>query len=122
VSLYDRVRRGEAKRPRHRRRAWPEVTAVVHAHSHLIAAAVTGRGPTQDSPDFPPAMRRAAAVLAMDTLLAYAGYDAEHNPRLCREGLGLRRTFIKLNPRNRGRRRPRARYRRDRPANSSCAS
>jgi hypothetical protein len=113
VSLYYRVRRGEAKRPHHRRRAWPKLTAVVHARSHLIAGAVTGRGPTQDSPEFPPAMRQAAAVLAMHTALADAGYDAEHNHRLCREELGLRQALIQLNPRNRGRRWPEARYRRE---------
>jgi hypothetical protein len=112
VSLYYRVRRGEAKRPRHRRRAWPTLTAVVHARSHLIAGAVTGRGPTQDSPNFSPAMRQAASVLAMHTVLADAGSDAEHNHRLCREQLGLRQVVIKLNPRNRGRRWPQAPCRR----------
>ena len=30
VSLCYRIRRGEAKRPQHRRRAWPKLTAVVH--------------------------------------------------------------------------------------------
>ncbi len=46
VSLYYRVRRGEEKRPRFRRRAWPKLTAVVHVRSHLIAGVATGRGPT----------------------------------------------------------------------------
>jgi len=112
VSLYYRVRRGEAKRPRHRRRAWPKLTAVVHARSHLILGAVTGTGPTQDSPDFTPVMRQAAALVRLDTALADAGYDAEHNHRLCREELGLRRAVIKLNPRNCSRRWPQSPYRR----------
>ena len=111
-SAYFRMRRGEAKRPGRRRRAWPKLTAVVHTRSHLILGAVTGTGPTQDSPDFAPAMRQAAALVALDTALADAGYDAEHNHRLCREELGLRRSVIALDPRNTGRRWPKTPYRR----------
>jgi hypothetical protein len=55
VSAYFGLRRaGEG----HRQRAWPKLTAVVHAHSHLILGAVPGVGPSQDSPDFAPAMRQ----------------------------------------------------------------
>src|SRR5215213_8363179 len=57
-------------------------------------------------------MRQAAALLALDTALADAGYDAEHNHRLCREELGMRRSVIALNPRNTGRRWPKTPYRR----------
>jgi len=96
----------------HRQRAWPKLTAVVHAHSHLILGAVPGIGPSQDSPDFTPAMRQAADLLAIDTTLADAGYDAEHNHRLCREELGIRDTVIPLKPRNTGRRWPKAPHRR----------
>jgi hypothetical protein len=96
----------------HRQRAWPKLTAVVHAASHLIVGAVPGVGPSQDSPDFAPAVRQAAALVAFDTALADAGYDAEHNHRLCREELGIRQVAIALNPRNAGDRRPAAPYRR----------
>ena len=101
----------------HRQRAWPKLTAVVHTRSHLIFGAVPGVGPSQDSPDFRPAMRQAARLVAIDTALADAGYDAEHNHRLCREELcreelGVRRTVIRLNRRNTGRRWPKAPYRR----------
>lgn len=102
-----------AKRKHRRRRAWPKLTAVVHTDSHLILGAVTGTGPAQDSPDFTPAMRQAAALLPIDTALADAGYDAEHNHRLCREELGVPNSVIKLNPRNMGRRWPRTAYRRE---------
>jgi hypothetical protein len=57
-------------------------------------------------------VRQAAALLALDTALADAGYDAEHNHRLCREELGMRRSVIALNPRNTGRRWPKTPYRR----------
>ena len=112
VSAYFRMHRGEPKRPGRRKRAWPKLTAVLHARSHLILGAVTGTGPTQDSPAFAPAMRQAAALLGLDTVLADAAYDAEHNHRLCREALGVRRSVIALNPRNTGRRWPKTPYRR----------
>jgi hypothetical protein len=103
VSLYYRVRRGMAQTPAHRRRSWSKLTVVVHTRSHLILGAVTGTGPTQDSPEFTPALRQAAELLHFDTVLGDAGYDAEHNHRLCREELGVRDTVIALNPRNSGR-------------------
>jgi hypothetical protein len=109
VSAYFGLRRaGEG----HRQRAWPKLTAVVHAHSHLILGAVPGVGPSQDSPDFTPAMRQAARLIQIDTALGDAGYDAEHNHRLCREDLGVRQTVIRLNRRNTGRRWPKTPYRR----------
>jgi hypothetical protein len=96
----------------HRQRAWPKLTAVVHTASHLIAGATPGVGPSQDSPDFAPAMRQAAGLVAFDAALADAGYDAEHNHRLCREELGIPLTVIALNPRKAGDRSPKTPYRR----------
>ena len=96
----------------HRQRAWPKLTAVVHTASHLIVGAVPGIGPSQDSPDFVPAVWRAARLVAFDAALADAGYDAEHNHRLCREELGMRQAVIALNPRNTGDRWPKTPYRR----------
>jgi transposase len=110
VSTYFGLRR--ASGPGHRQRAWPKLTAVVHTASHLIVGAVPGIGPSQDSPDFVPAMRQAARLVAFDTALADAGYDAEHNHRLCREELGMRQAVIAFNPRNAGDRWPKAPYRR----------
>jgi hypothetical protein len=110
VSAYFGMRRANGRG--HRQRAWPKLTAVIHAHSHLILGAVPGVGPSQDSPDFAPAMRQAAGLVALDAALADAAYDAEHNHRLCREELGVRRTVIRLNPRNTGQRWPKTPYRR----------
>ena len=110
VSAHFGMRRADGKG--HRQRAWPKLTAVVDTRSHLILGAVPGATPSQDSPDFAPAMRQAAGLAAIDTTLGDAGYDAEHNHRLCREELGVRRTVIRLNPRNTGRRWPKAPYRR----------
>jgi transposase len=77
-----------------------------------MIGAVTGIGPSQDSPDFTPAMRQAATLLDLSTVLADAGYDAEHNHRLCRDELGIERSIIALNRRNTGRRWPKTPYRR----------
>ena len=109
VSAHFGIRRAGSG---HRQQAWPKLTAVVHTASHLIVGAVPGVGPSQDSPDFAPAVRQAADLVAFDTILADAGYDAEHNHRLCREELGMRRAVIALNPRNAGDRDPKAPYRR----------
>ena len=57
-------------------------------------------------------MRQAARLVPIDTALGDAGYDAEHNHRLCREDLGVRQTVIRLNRRNTGRRWPKTPYRR----------
>jgi hypothetical protein len=112
VSEHFGKRRGEGKGWGHRQRAWPKLTAVLHTHSHLILGAVTGVGPSQDSPDFTPVMRQAASIMAFGTVLADAGYDAEHNHRLCHEELGISRSIIALNRRNTGRRWPKTHYRR----------
>lgn len=112
VSEHFGKRRGDGKRSCHRQRAWPKLTAALHTQSHLIVGAVTGVGPSQDSPDFTPVMRQAANILSFDTVLADAGYDAEHNHRLCREELGVTRSVIALNCRNTGRRWPKTPYRR----------
>jgi transposase len=57
-------------------------------------------------------MRQAADLVRIDTALADAGYDAEHNHRLCREDLGVRQTVIRVNRRNTGRRWSRTPYHR----------
>ncbi len=85
---------------------------MVHAYSHLILGAVPEVGPSQDSPDFAPAMRQAAALVRINITLGDAGYDAEQNHRLCREDLGVQQTVIRLNRRNTGRRWPKTPYRR----------
>lgn len=92
--------------------AWPKLTAVFDAATHLITGVVVGHGPSQDSPQFIPAIRQAAANLRPTRVLADKGYDAEHNHTLCRRELGIRSTAIALNPRTAGRKWPKTRYRR----------
>jgi hypothetical protein len=88
------------------------LTAVGHVGSHLIAAAIAARGPTNDSPFFGPAIRQAARHVRFDTVLADKGYDAEPNHRLCREELGIR-SIIPINRRRAKRRWPKTPYRRE---------
>jgi transposase len=76
------------------------LTAVFHTTSQLIAGAIVGRGPSQDSPDFAPALRQTAVNLRPRRILADKAYDAEHNHTLCRRELGIRSTVIPINPRN----------------------
>ena len=93
-----------------RRKKWPKLTVVCHSATHLFAGVVASRGPSNDSPQFPEAVKQAAANVAFDRLLADAAYDAEHNHRLCRDELGIRSTVIPLNAR-RGSRPPSTKYR-----------
>ena len=57
-------------------------------------------------------MKQASLVVTWDRVLADAAFDSEANHRLCREELGVRSTVIPLNRRNRGRKWPKTRYRR----------
>lgn len=93
-----------------RRKEWPKLTVVCHTATHLLAGVVLTRGPSNDSPQFPEALRQAAGHVVFDRLLADAAYDAEHNHRLCREELGIRSTVIPLNERG-GHGPPKTRYR-----------
>jgi Transposase DDE domain len=87
------------------------LTAVLETASHLFLSAHVSRGPSQDSPQFKPAARAAAARGPLDTLLGDTAYDAEHNHAYGRERLKIRSTVFPLNRRNAGRRRPKTRYR-----------
>jgi hypothetical protein len=85
---------------------------VLETASHLFLSAHVSKGPSQDSPQFRPAARAACARCPLDTLLGDAGYDAEHNHAYARGRLKVRSTVFPLNRRNRGRKWPQTRYRR----------
>lgn len=96
---------------RFRRRQWPKVTTVCDIHTHLFACCIVTRGPSNDSPQFAPALLQASRQVQFDAILADAAYDGEHNHYLCREKRKIRRTYIALN-RRRGRKWPQSYYRR----------
>ena len=77
----------------------------------MFAGCIVTRGPSNDSPQFAPAVIQASQFVQFDQLLADAAYDGEHNHQLCREELGICKTVIPLNKR-RGRKWPKTKYRR----------
>lgn len=93
------------------RYSWPKMTAVGDTYSYLFASCIVTRGPSNDSPQFSPAVLQAAQFIHFDRLLADAAYDGEHNHCLCREQLEIRSTIIELNQR-RSRKWPKSKYRR----------
>jgi len=88
------------------------LTVACDTASHFFAGARVTTGPSNDSPQFRPAMAQASLVIARDRVLADAAFDAEGHHRYCREDLGVRTTVIPLNRRGRGRKWPKTRYRR----------
>jgi len=90
---------------------WPKITAVCDTQTHLFAGCIVTRGPSNDSPEFAPAVIQASKFVHFDLLMADAAYDSEHNHRLCREQLGIVETIIPLNKR-RSKKWPKSKYRR----------
>lgn len=90
---------------------WPKITIVCHTDTYLFAGCIVSRGPSNDSPEFIPAVRQAHQFIRFRRMLADAGYDGEHNHRLCREELGITESVIALNKR-RSRKWPKSPYRR----------
>jgi hypothetical protein len=97
---------------KHNSRLWTKLTVACETSSHFLTGAAVSLGPANDSPQFRPVMARAALRVRYGRVLADAAFDSEGNHRYAREGLGVRSTVIPLNRRNRGRKWPRARYRR----------
>jgi len=93
------------------RHHWPKITVVCDTRTHLLAGCIVTRGPSNDSPEFAPAIIQASQFVQFERLLGDAAYDGEHNHQLCREELGIVETIIPLNPR-RSRKRPKGKYRR----------
>ena len=108
VSRYYVWRRGYK---RFGRRQWPKLSVACDIHTHLLPGAFVSWGPSQDSPQFAPVLRQAAAKARWDQVLGDAAYDAEHNHVLCRETLGIRSTVIPARRRN-SLKWPKAKYRR----------
>jgi hypothetical protein len=97
---------------KHTSRLWTKLTVATDTASHFFAGATVTAGPSNDSPQFRPAMAQASLVVTWDRALADAAFDAEEHHRYAREDLGVRSTVIPLNRRNRGRKWPQTKYRR----------
>lgn len=92
-------------------RRWPKLTLACHNATHLLIDVVVSDGPSQDAPFFKKILPLAHRRLALDCVLADAGYDAESNHVFARRTLGIRSSVIDLNRRG-GRRWAKTRYRR----------
>jgi hypothetical protein len=108
TSRYFFKRAGRA----HTSRLWTKLTVACDTASHFLAGATVTTGPSNDSPQFRPAMTQASLAVTWDRVLADAAFDAEEHHRYAREDLGVRATVIPLNRRGRGRRWPKTTYRR----------
>jgi Transposase DDE domain len=97
---------------KHASRLWTKLAVACETGSHFFTAARVSLGPANDAPQFRPVMAQASLAVGYDRVLGDAAFDSEESHRYCREELGVRSTVIPLNRRNRGRKRPRTRYRR----------
>jgi Transposase DDE domain len=69
---------------------YPKVVLVTDCQSHLVLAAVPGRGPGSDLQQFQAAIKDAAGRARIGTLLGDADYDAEWVHEHVRETYGIR--------------------------------
>jgi transposase len=97
---------------KHSSRLWTKLTVAVDTKSHFLAGASVSAGPSNDSPQLRPVMAQASLAVTWDRVLADAAFDGEEHHRYCREDLRVRASVIPLNRRNRGRKWPKTRYRR----------
>ena len=79
--------------------------------SHLMLAALVGRGPRPDSDRLVPLLDATRAEVHLDAALADAGYDSESNHRYARETCGVR-SFIPATVGRPTQKPPSGRYRR----------
>jgi len=71
-------------------RYFPKAGVLCDAKTHLVLAAVPGRGPGSDGKHFRRALTEALARVKIDALAADAGYDGEHRHRFARGTHGVR--------------------------------
>jgi hypothetical protein len=69
---------------------YPKVVLVTDCHTHLVLAAVPGRGPGSDLRQFEAAIKDAAGRARIGTLLADADFDAEWVHEQLRATYGIR--------------------------------
>lgn len=80
---------------------WTKLTTVCDTRSHFFTAATVSRGPSNDSPQFAPAVVQATLAVIPDRLLGDGAFDSEANHRKAREDCGIRSTVIPVNARGR---------------------
>jgi Transposase DDE domain len=88
------------------------LTVACDTASHFLTGATVSLGPANDAPQLRPVMTQASLATGHDRVLGDAAFDSEEAHRYCRQELGVRSTLIPINRRNRGRKWPLTRYRR----------
>jgi hypothetical protein len=101
-------------------RSWTKLTVVCDTGSHFFTSITVTIGPSNDSPEFAPALHQSRFYVHWDTVLGDAAFDSEANHCLCREELGIRSTVIPINRRGRGRKWPSTKYRRQMKRRFHC--
>jgi hypothetical protein len=86
---YTRRRAGDGKIPVFYRQ-YAKLELAADCATHLIVAAIAGRGPRVDIDRFVPLLDEALDQILIDSALADAGYDSEANHRHARETRGVR--------------------------------
>jgi hypothetical protein len=71
-------------------RRFPKAGILCDCQSHLILSVVPERGPGPDIPHFRKALDQALGRVQIGTVVADAGYDAEHTHRFARQERGVR--------------------------------
>jgi hypothetical protein len=72
---------------------YAKLEASFECSSHLMLAALVGRGPRPDTDRFVPLLDATRQAVGLDSALADAGYDSEPNHRYAREACGVK-SFI----------------------------
>lgn len=63
---------------------WTKLTVVCDTGSHFFTSATVSSGPSNDAPQFAPAIRKSAIAVSWDRLLGDAAFDSEENHRFRR--------------------------------------
>jgi hypothetical protein len=87
------VRRRSANNKRWKRivySRYAKLELAVDTATHVIIAAIAGRGPKVDTDRFVPLLKATLGNVGLDAVLADAGYDSEPNHRYARDQHGVR--------------------------------
>jgi DDE family transposase len=91
ISAHFLRRRAQTKENRQKKHTrHPKVGLLCECASHLVVAAVPGRGPSSDSVHYRRALHEALLCVSIDTLVADAGYDSEDAHVHARRDLRIR--------------------------------
>jgi len=107
---YTRRRAGEGKNPVFYRR-YAKLELTTDCATHLVLAAIAGRGPRVDVDRFVPLLDQALERVLLDSALADTGYDSEANHCHARQTRGVR-SYIPARHGRPSQKLPRGRYRR----------